>query len=317
MNVFGMGRTNSREKIMKIAIVAAGGVGGYLGLRLADAGHEVAFLARGAHLTAIREGGLRLNSALGDLHLSAPIATEDPADIGEVDLVIFAVKLWDTENAAMTCKPLLGSSTQAITFQNGVDSIPVLSELLGPERVVGGVAYISSAIAEPGVIQHNGESAKFIVGGENDGPISELVRACAARGIDLTHTSDIDRLVWEKFTFFAGASGVTSAARAPIGQVVQNPELRETLQRAMEEVVALGRERGVDLSGEVIENQMKFGESLPYETQTSVMRDLLAGRRLEVPWLSGAVHRIGLELGIPTPVNSTLFSVLGPHVDGI
>jgi 2-dehydropantoate 2-reductase len=304
---------------MRIAIMAAGGVGGYLGARLVAGGFDVSFIARGSHLGAMKKNGLQLESALGDLDLKDITVTDNPAEIGPVDIVIFTVKLWDNDTAAEMCKPLISDQTAVITFQNGIESIDTLAGILGKSHAVGGAAYISAAIAAPRKIRHVGNAAKFVIG-EPDGTPSDRLKSfidiCQQSDIDMSMAENILRVLWEKFTFFAPVSGVTSASRSTLGVAFGDPEMRLTIQAAMQEVISLGQAKGIDLSENSIEPQMAFGDSLPAETKTSVLRDLEEGNRLEIPWLVGAVHRLGVEMGIETPVSSTLYSVLKPHVDG-
>ena len=304
---------------MRIAIMAAGGVGGYLGARLAAGGCDVSFIARGSHLGAMKKNGLQLESALGDLDLKDITVTDNPAEIGPVDIVIFTVKLWDNDTAAEMCKPLISDQTAVITFQNGIESIDTLAGILGKSHAVGGAAYISAAIAAPRKIRHVGNAAKFVIG-EPDGTPSDRLKSfidiCQQSDIDMSMAENILRVLWEKFTFFAPVSGVTSASRSTLGVAFGDPEMRQIIQAAMQEVISLGQAKGIDLSENSIEPQMAFGDSLPAETKTSVLRDLEEGNRLEIPWLVGAVHRLGVEMGIETPVSSTLYSVLKPHVDG-
>src|SRR5262252_7638754 len=204
---------------MRIAVMGAGGVGGYFGARLAHAGHDVAFIARGAHLAAMRERGLAVKSALGDVHLPKPTVTDDPAALGWFDVVLFAVKLWDTESAAAAIKPLLAAGGVVVPFQNGVESIERIGAVLGREAVMGGAAYIAATIAEPGVIAHTGTMARLQFGAvlpaQRDAA-QELLVACKAAGIDADIPDDIREALWAKFGFLVALSGMTAATRQPI-----------------------------------------------------------------------------------------------------
>jgi len=304
---------------MKIAVMAAGGVGGYFGARLAAAGHEVSFIARGAHLAAIRERGLRLDSDIGNLHLTDARATDDPAEIGPVDVVMFAVKLWDTETSAAACKPLIGPGTAVIPFQNGVDSIDALTRILGPEHTLGGVARISAVISEPGVIRQMGDFT-ILQFGEVDGTESDRVKAFAAAcdeaGFKGQIVPDVRFALWEKFVFLAALSGITAAARSPLGLIRASDAGTLMLRRAIEETAAVGRAKGIDLSDEVVERVWSLGQKMPDGLKASMLADLEAGRRLEAPWLSGAVSRMGRETGVPTPVHDTLYAVVSPFETG-
>ncbi|MGY9001307.1 MAG: ketopantoate reductase family protein, partial [Rhodospirillales bacterium] len=244
---------------MRIAIMAAGGVGGYLGARLVAGGFDVSFIARGSHLGAMKKNGLQLESALGDLDLKDITVTDNPAEIGPVDIVIFTVKLWDNDTAAEMCKPLISDQTAVITFQNGIESIDTLAGILGKSHAVGGAAYISAAIAAPRKIRHVGNAAKFVIG-EPDGTPSDRLKSfidiCQQSDIDMSMAENILRVLWEKFTFFAPVSGVTSASRSTLGVAFGDPEMRQIIQAAMQEVISLGQAKGIDLSENSIEPQM-------------------------------------------------------------
>src|SRR3954470_24742645 len=211
---------------MRIAAMAAGAVGGYFGGRLAAAGHEVSFIARGAQLEAIRKNGLKIESPFGNLQLDQARATSDPKEVGPVDVVLFAVKLWDTETAAEMAKPLVGAQTRVITLQNGVDSVERMAPILGAEHVVGGSAYIASVIGAPGVINHTSQFAKMVCGridGKPDAQLAAFVAAAKEAGIDITQTDTINRERWEKFVFLVGLSGATGAMRSPLGPILADP----------------------------------------------------------------------------------------------
>jgi 2-dehydropantoate 2-reductase len=305
--------------MMRIAVMAAGGVGGYFGAKLALAGHDVAFVARGRHLAAIRERGLLVQSAAGDMHVAKPVASDDPRSLGSFDIVMFAVKLWDTEVAAETIKPLLAAGGSVIPFQNGVDAIERIGVVVGPARVMGGVAYIAATIAEPGVIRHTGQMARLRFGPlrhEQETAALAFFDACKRAGIDAELVADIERAVWEKFVFLAAMSGVTSATRQPIGAIRGDPDLRACLEKAMREAWALGRARGVALPDDFIAQQMQFAQGLPAEMKSSMLNDLIAGNRLEAPWLSGAVARMAEQSGIAAPVNATLYAAVKPFCEG-
>ena len=304
---------------MRIAIMGSGGVGGYLGGRLAAAGADVTFIARGAHLAAIRETGLRITSALGDVTLRPAQASDDPAAVGPVDLVIFAVKLYDTEAAATATTPLVGPHTGVVTFQNGVDAPEVLARRLGAGHVVGGVAKIASVVAEPGVIRHTGTMAAFLFG-ELDGTRSErvvaLAEACAAAAVDHELSADIRREIWDKMAFLATFAGLTSLLRLPIGPIRKDPSTRALLRAALEEAFAVARAKGVDLPDDFVERTLAHCDRLPFEMKSSMLQDLERGRRLELPWLSGTIARLGGELGVATPTHAFIAAALMLHADG-
>jgi 2-dehydropantoate 2-reductase len=304
---------------MKIAVMGSGGVGGYLGARLAAAGQDVTFIARGAHLAAIREHGLALRSALGDLLIRPAQASDDPAAVGPVDLVIFAVKLYDTESAAEATRSLIGPQTGVVTFQNGVDSTVVLGRVLGPEQVIGGVAHIAAVIEEPGVIRHTGTMANFVFG-ELDGARSERVSALAAAletaGVDHRISDDVQRDVWEKMAFLATFAGMTALMRRPIGPIREDAETRAMLREGLAEASAVARAKGIALSDDFVERTLERCDRLPYEMKSSMLQDLERDRRLELPWLSGAIVRLGRELGVPTPTHAFITTALKLHAAG-
>ena len=304
---------------MRIAVMGAGGVGGYFGARLASAGHEVAFVARGRHLAAMRKNGLTVRSALGDVHVARPVVTDDPSTLGWSDVVLFAVKLWDTEPAAAAIKPLLAGGGVVIPFQNGVESIERVGAVVGTGQTMGGVAYIAAKIAEPGVIAHTGTMARLRFGPAvpaQEAAAKALAAACREAGVDAEVVADIRLALWMKFVFLSAFSGLTTVARAPIGVIRADPDLRSTLEAAMREVWTAGRARGIALADDFVAEQMRFADGLPAEMKTSMLHDLDAGNRLEAAWLSGAVARMARETGIPAPVNATLYAALKPYCAG-
>jgi 2-dehydropantoate 2-reductase len=303
---------------LRIVIMGSGGVGGYLGGRLAAAGGEVTFIARGAHLRAILDHGLRVRSARGDVDLRPARATDDPASIGPVDLVLFAVKLYDTETAAAAIGPLLGPQTGVVTFQNGVDAPEVLARSLGPGRAIGGVAKIAAVVAEPGLIRHTGTMASFVIG-ELDGARSERIAALAdalgAAGVDHEVSADIWREIWDKMAFLSSFAGVTALARLPIGPIREDPETRPLLRAAIAEAFAVARAKGVGLADDFVEATLGHCDRLPFEMKSSMLQDLERGRRLELPWLSGTIARLGRELGVATPTHAFIAAALKLHAD--
>jgi 2-dehydropantoate 2-reductase len=304
---------------MRIAVIGAGGVGGYFGARLAQAGHDVAFVARGAHLAAIRERGLAIESARGNATITGATATDDAATLAPCDVIMFCVKLWDVESAARQIAPLVAKGGVAIPFQNGLASPEILTRALGAARVVGGVAYIAATVRAPGVIAHTGTMARLRVGAFPGGPADRaaaFVAACAKAGIETELSEDIERALWEKFCFLSAFSGCTCLIRQPIGAVRGDPDVRNTFAAAMREGWTVGRARGVALADDYVAKQLAAADSLPADMKSSMLNDLLAGNRLEAPWLSGAVARMAAEAGLPAPVSATLFSAVKPYVDG-
>jgi 2-dehydropantoate 2-reductase len=304
---------------MRIAIMGSGGVGGYFGGRLAASGQDVTFVARGAHLDAVRQRGLAITSALGDATIQPAKAADDAAEIGPVDLVVFAVKLYDSERAAEAILPLVGPGTGVVTLQNGVDSTELLSRALGPEHVIGGVANIAAVIAEPGVIRHTGTMAR-VVFGELDGRRSERVATLAAAlgsaGVDHRLSDDIRRDIWDKMVLLSAFSGLTALMRLPIGPILEEPETRAMYRDGLAEALAVARAKGIALSDDLTEQKLAQTGALPYEMKSSMLEDLERGRRLELPWLSGAIARMGQELGIATPVHNFVTTALKLHAAG-
>lgn len=301
---------------MRIAVMAAGAVGGYFGGRMAAAGHEVHFIARGAHRDAIRKNGLKIESPLGNLHLKDAKVTDNPADVGPVDIVLFAVKLWDTEKAAEQAKPLVGPKTRVITLQNGVDSVERIAPILGADHVVGGIAFIPSTISAPGVITHAGQFAAIHCGridGKPDAMLSAFADAATAASVDIKISATINRDRWQKFIFLAAMSGITSATRSSIGPIMADPQTRAFYQALMTETLNVGRAQGVDLSDDIIEDRMKFSEAMPKAVKASMCNDLERGNRIELDWLAGKVVELGRASGVPVPANEAVYTLLKLH----
>jgi len=304
---------------IRFAVMGSGGVGGYFGARLAEAGADVTFIARGEHLTAMRRDGLRVFSPRGDMHIQPVKATDDPAQVGPVDVVLFAVKLYDVESAGAAIAPMVSGDTVVLSLQNGVDAEERLVPVLGSGPVMGGTAYIFAAIEAPGVIRHGGPLAK-IVAGEMDGSESArartIVDALTDAGIEARLSDDITRDLWTKFVLLAAVSAVTTLARLPVGPLREDPETRAMLAAAMGEVAAVARARGVTLADDVIKTQLALVDGLNYEAKSSMLQDLERGGRLEVASLSGLVARQGRNLGVDTPFHRTAYAALKLHADG-
>lgn len=298
--------------------MGAGGVGGYFGARLQQAGHDVAFFARGKHLAALKQDGLTLKSPLGAAQLDVQVF-EDPGEARPVDVVMFAVKLWDTESAAERLRPIVAGHTIVIPLQNGVESVERLATIFPREQVIGGSAYIGTRIAAPGVIEHIGTMAGIEFGPlmpSQRGPAEAFLAACQGAGISAKLSDDIMRVIWQKFIFLVGLSSATAVARAPLGTVRSDPELAWLFEQAMRETWRLARARGVAVPEDYVDSRLAFAHTLPVEMRTSMAHDLDAGNRLEAPWLCGAVARMAREAGIEAPVNATVYAALKPFVDG-
>ncbi|HET7699157.1 MAG TPA: ketopantoate reductase family protein [Vicinamibacterales bacterium] len=307
---------------MRIAILGSGAVGGYYGARLARAGHEVAFIARGAHLQAIRERGIEIRSAaLGDFTVRGR-AEEDTAKIGPVDLVLVAVKTYDNPTALPRLTPLLGPETAVLTVQNGVDSPGEVAAIAGEARTLGGTTYIATALEAPGLIVQTGDHRR-IVFGEAFGDLprmSERVRriheAFAAADIQSFPVEDGRVPIWEKFIFLAALAGFTGAARLPIGPIWGDPFVRSMFLAGSREIEAVARAEGVPVAADVVERIVPYVDRIPGSMRSSLLIDLQQGKPIEVESLHGTVVRRGAARGVPTPIMSTLYAVLKLHAAG-
>ena len=302
---------------MRIAAMAAGAVGGYFGARMAAAGHDVFFIARGGNLAAIRKNGLKIESVHGDLHLPKPNVTDDPASVGPVDIVLFAVKLWDTEKAAELTRPMVGPNTRVITLQNGVDSVERVAPVLGADTTVGGVTYIATVIDSPGVIKHTSAFAKIRFGRTDkkpDATLDAFVAAGQAAKLDIDLSTDIERERWEKFIFLSAMAGATATFRSSIGPIAADPETRAFFLDLMNEAFAVGRAKGVALDKAYIDERLAFiATKVEPGMKASMAHDLERGNRLELDWLAGKVRDLGRELGVPTPASDIVYKVLKLH----
>lgn len=304
---------------MRVAVMGSGGLGGYFGALLAKGGTDVSFIARGAHLEAMRRDGLRVEGGPEPFHLEHVRATDDPGEIGSVDLVMVCVKLWDTEPALEQLQPLVGPDTALVSFQNGVLKDAMLRAAYDDSQLIGGVAYVATTVFEPGVIRRTGPLQRLIVG-EFDVSRSacvEAFRAAAlAGGIDAEVSDDIRRAIWEKFVFLVGLSATTTTMRLPIGPIRENPQSRALLLDLMREVVAVGRAHGVPLPEDYAEHRLQFADGVSAEMTSSMHHDLGRGNRLEVRWLSGGVVELGKEVGVETPLNRAVADILSVHANG-
>ncbi len=303
---------------MRIVFFGAGGVGGYFGGRLAQAGVDVAFVARGAHLQALRTTGLRIVSPKGDAHLPRVQASADPADLGTADVVFLTVKMYDVDTAATQLRPLLGPGTLVVTLQNGVEATDMVARRVGREHVAGGVAYVAAVIAEPGLIRHTALDALIV--GELDGAMSPrllaLRDAASAAGFTFTASEDIRVDLWSKFVRLSVFSSMTAATRSPLGVLRAQPALFALVEAAVDEAFAVGRAHGVALGPRVRDEVFAMYRGMPPQAKSSMLEDLERGRRLELPWLGGAVVRLGRDAGVPTPVHETIEKLLLPFVPG-
>ena len=300
---------------MRIAIYGAGGLGGYYGARLACAGNAVAFIARGAHLEAIREHGLRVRSPLGDMHLPNPVATGDPAGVGPVDLVLVAVKTWQIPEVAAAMTPLLGEDTVVLPLLNGVEASDALAAVVGSGRVLGGLSKVFSKIESPGVVRQF-HSGAFVAFGELDGSGSERVRAIgevfSAAGIDTAVSREIRVELWKKLLLVSSWAGLGALARSPMGVMRAEPGLRTLIDRSMDEGLAVARATGHDVGLDYKDEMWAFYRAMPAGATASMQRDVMEGRPSELEAWNGAVCRFGARAGVETPVHSFTYHTLLP-----
>jgi 2-dehydropantoate 2-reductase len=304
---------------MRIAVVGAGGVGGGFGAALAKAGADVIFIARGAHLAAMKSEGLKVQGGRGETHLVPTRATDDPASIGKVDIVLFCVKLWDVESAGQKIRPLIGPGTAVIPLQNGIDAAERLIPILGADAVMGGVAQISASIVGPGLIQQVGSFMRMIFG-ELDGKrrqrAEDFLALCLNAGFDATLSEQILTELWMKFILLAGNASIMALARQPIGRLRDDPDLRPIFIAAYRETIDVGRARGVALPADALEKILDFTSHAPPAMKPSMALDLDRGNRLELPWLGGKVVELGLKFGVPTPTHGMMYAMLKPYIMG-
>jgi 2-dehydropantoate 2-reductase len=304
---------------MKIAVMGSGSIGGYLGARLAAAGAEVTFVARGAHLAAIRAHGLAIRSPLGDVLIAPAAATDDPAAVGVVDAVLLATKLYDVEAAARAIGPMIGQDTAIVCLQNGIDAPDIVERAHGRAHVVGGVVMINAEVAAPGVIQHNALNRLTV--GELDGResarVARLVTLGSRAGIETVSSSDIRLEIWRKFLVLAPMAALSAMTRVALARVRAHEETWRLAEQGMREVVAVANAQGVGLTEEDVRRTLAFVQGMPATWRASLAVDLERGRRLEIDWLAGTVRRLGEAAGIDTPFHQVALGVLKPHAAGV
>jgi 2-dehydropantoate 2-reductase len=304
---------------MKIAVIGAGGVGGTFGAALAKAGADVWFLARGKHLDAMRTNGLRITGGRGETHVTPAQATDNPAEIGPAEFVLFCVKLWDVESAGEHIKPLVGPDTAVIPLQNGIDASDRLIPILGSAAVMGGVAQISATIEAPGVIRQTGTFMRLVFGelaGGHSARGDAFLAMCRKAGFDADHSDKILTELWLKFVVLATNSAITAATRNPFGKLRDDPDIVALFEAATKEVVAVGRAKGIPLPDDAAQRNMTFLAGAPPTMMASMAHDLIRGNRIELPWLSGKLVAMGRELGVPTPTHAVLNAILKPYIQG-
>ena len=301
---------------MRILVLGAGAVGCFYGARLAAAGSDVVFLARGEQLRALREKGLVVHSGHGDVRLPQVAAVERAAEAGRVDWVICAVKAWQVGQAAAGLGPVLGPDTAVLPLQNGVEASDQLAETLGPRHAVYGTTWIAAQLVEPGVVRHVGVEPRVALG-ERDGRatprVTALAEALSRAGVRVEVPDDMLRVLWSKFVFISSLSGVAALTRLPVGEWRHVPDTRRLLVAALEEVAAVGRARGVALAHGVVESTLEFIDALPPSAQPSLARDVVEGKPSELEAQTGAVVRLGSEVGLPTPTHEMIYATLLPQ----
>jgi 2-dehydropantoate 2-reductase len=304
---------------MRIAVVGAGGVGGGFGAALAKAGADVTFIARGAHLAAMKKEGLKVQGDRGETHLVPTKATDNPAEVGPVDIVLFCVKLWDVESAGERIKPLIARGSAVIPLQNGIDAHERLLPIVGREALMCGVAQISASITAPGVITQIGTFMRMIFG-ELDGKRSkraeDLLTLCQKASFDVTLSEAILTDLWMKFILLATNASMTAATRQPIGKLRDDPDIRPVMIASFRETFEVGRAKGIALPADGVDRILDFVSHAPPAMKASMALDLERGSRLELPWLGGKVVALGRELKVPTPTHDVLYGLLKPYVMG-
>lgn len=301
---------------MRIAVFGTGGVGGYFGGRLAQAGEDVVFIARGEHLEAMRKNGLRVDTIQGDFTIQPVQATDDPQRVGQVDIILVAVKAWQVSEAAVAMRPMVGHQTGVVPLENGVDAPAQLIAALGATPVLGGLCKISAFIAQPGHIRHVGIEP-YVAFGELDNRHSQraeaLSEAFKRAGVTVQIPPDIQAAMWEKFIFIAAISGVGAVIRAPAGIIRSLPETRQMLKDAIQEIATVARALKVNLPDEIAAHTINFIDNLPADVTASMQRDIIAGKPSELGSQNGALVRMGLETGVPTPTNAFIYHSLLPQ----
>ena len=304
---------------MRMAVVGAGGVGGGFGAALAKAGADVTFIARGTHLAAMKKDGLKVQGGRGETHLVPTKATDNPAEVGPVDIVLFCVKLWDVESAGERIKPLIGKGTAVVPLQNGIDAHERLLPIVGREALMCGVAQISASITAPGVITQVGTFMRMIFG-ELDGKRSkrgdDLLALCQKAGFDVTLSEAILTELWMKFILLATNASITAATRQPLGKLRDDPDIRPIMIASFRETFEVGRAKGIALPDDAVDRILDLVGHAPPAMKASMALDLERGNRLELPWLGGKVVALGRELSVPTPIHTMFYALLKPYIMG-
>jgi 2-dehydropantoate 2-reductase len=305
----------TQETNMKILIMGTGGVGGYYGGLLAQQGNEVTFISRGAHLYAIRHEGLKVKSIYGDFMVFPVNATEDPAKVEPVDLVLFCVKTYNTDEAAEAIRPVVGPQTVVLSLQNGIDAAERIGKVVGIEHVIGGATWLSSAVEAPGVIKQISEFRRIVfgeLGGGRSERIQSIFGVLNLIGIDVEISENIQKILWTKFVFISAASAFGSLTRLPMGEYRSVPETRRLISGIMQEVEALARAQDIQLDPDVVQKSLEFMENAASHIKPSMQLDVESGHRTELESMVGVIGRKGRELGVPTPVADFAYGALLP-----
>ena len=299
--------------------MGSGGMGAFFGANLWAAGHEVHFIARGSHLHAIRDNGLRLNGSRGNIHVTSASATADPSEIGHVDAILFCVKLYDAETAAAVLEPMLGRDTLIIPVLNGVDGHDRISRVTGTGPVVGGTAYAAASIAAPGIVNYTSDMAELVIGelaGGSSDRVNSFSQAVDGAGFSCRVSDNILGVLWEKFTLLATNAGLTSVCQQPISEIYQEPERVRLARNLMTEIVAVARAGNIQVDPDIVEKCIARSKGFPPDMYSSMYFDRVQGRPMELDGLSGQVVRAGIELGVPTPCHQTIYALLKPYING-
>ncbi len=299
--------------------MGSGGVGGYFGAKLANAGHNVCFIARGKHLEAIKSKGLKIISETGDMLIHPAQVSDNPADFKIADIILFCVKAFDTEQSAKLIKPLVGSKTAVIPFLNGIGHIEIMRDILGENNVIGGVAAISALIEEPGIIRHNSTMQMLKFGefnNEKTDRILEFQSACNEAGINNAIPENIDTDMWQKIVMICTLAGANCLTRLPLGDCRANPVTRILMKNLAEEVVAVAKAENIFLPDNQVEITMKQLDSLPDSMKASTLPALEKGEKLEASALNGAIDKLGAKHNINTYMHKAVYAALAPHENG-
>lgn len=299
---------------MKIGVIGTGGVGGYFGSRLAEAGHEVTFVARGAHLEAIKANGLKVESINGNISLAAPSVTDDVKQLGDKELIILAVKVWQIESILQDLKDIAHPDMVFLPLENGVSAHVILDEAIGKQALIlGGLCRIFSSIGAPGVIKHTGYDPSIVLGSIN-GALADtanvIFKLLKEANIKVTLSDNIISDIWKKFVFISSTSAIGAITRVPMGAYREDTEVRKLLEKSLVEMISVGRANGVELDDGVFDKTMAFVDSMPYSATTSLQRDIMEGKPSEINGQVGELVHLAKRLRVEVPVNEMIYNCL-------